>query len=284
MEYLTTERDLQSRYTWEDLQMIKYRTDDTLGETFTHWHMVVSSASFDMTEKTNIQSFLTLFRTSPKLAHDIQTFDRMRDDHPDKCLKFLTDAVERVVSFDRLEQNRLAKIKQLSGGLKSAHVTSGDGANQRAAPSQEKGGGKGKGKGKGKHFKSGGPGKRSGSGDDKPTEPGGNTTQNTSFCRKFVMNQCTLTAEECLKKNGRVPTILANISRKCSASTLSGPSPIREPTPNHLLNPRSNERKRGWKKVAERESQRPRPPPRQPSPTLPPPREARPRGPDLRRA
>ncbi len=116
LDYFTTNRDLQSRYTWEDLQAVKFSGDAKLEETFSHWHMVISCASFDMSERTKIQSFLALFRASAKLSHDIQAFDRMRPDDPNNCLKYLTDAVERIISFDRLDRNRKAKIQQLSGG------------------------------------------------------------------------------------------------------------------------------------------------------------------------
>jgi len=162
--------------------------------------MVISCASFDMTERTKIQSFLALFRASAKLSHDIQAFDRMRPDDPNNCLKYLTDAVERIISFDRLDRNRKAKIQQLSGGGGATYVAPGDAPSRNAAPSQVKAPGGGKGDGKGKKGKD-----KAGKGKDnaKPPDASPPTLNGITACRKFSMGHCTLSAADCFKTNGR---------------------------------------------------------------------------------
>ena len=70
----------------------------------------------EIPEVTQIEAFLNIFRPSKKLAPDIHEFDRFRLDAPERTLRFLTDAVERVVSRERMETQRKKQSEQIARG------------------------------------------------------------------------------------------------------------------------------------------------------------------------
>ena len=89
--------------------------------------------------------FLEHRRPSKKLQSDIYEFDRMREDDPQKNLKWLTDFTDRLLQRERMLSARALQTKRIQSG---ASLTTDNSANSTAAPAQDKEKGKGKGRGK----------------------------------------------------------------------------------------------------------------------------------------
>ena len=72
----------------------------------------------------------------------------MRDDDPNKNLKWLTDSIDRLLQRERMLSARALQTKRIQTG--ASLTTEQSNANSNAALAQDKGKGKGKAKGKGR--------------------------------------------------------------------------------------------------------------------------------------
>ena len=115
--------------------------------------------------KTLEHIFYTLLKNSDALRPDLQYYDRLRDDHPDRSYRFLSEMVNKAVREERHREDQEALVISASGGSKPRSSAPGvqqlgdaypraeykkdkaRGGGEGAAP---KGNGKGNGKGKGK--------------------------------------------------------------------------------------------------------------------------------------
>ena len=127
---------------------------------------------------------------------------------------YLTDALERIFSRDRVTENRKAQVAAHSKYGSASGDLGNSGGTAAAAKGNEKGRGKGKGKDKGKsRAESGQPGAGG-----TPVPKG---LENIKFCRAFAQGTCLLTADECKKQKG-----YSHLSRQ-QLTTMLGFDPFR---------------------------------------------------------
>ena len=81
-------------------------------------------------------------RPSQKLQADINEFDRMREDDSRKNLRWLIDAIDRLLQRERMLEARVLQTKRIQSG---AVLTNDSNVASVVAPAPEQGTGKGKG-------------------------------------------------------------------------------------------------------------------------------------------
>jgi len=119
LDYFKTNRSLQEQYTWEDMATVRWLGDDKLHDFYAKWNLVVDSLITKMPEEVLITAFLERIRNSKQLlAPDVHEFDRWELDDPRRTLKWLTDAVERVLSRQRMaDARKVQKERMKKDGL-----------------------------------------------------------------------------------------------------------------------------------------------------------------------
>jgi len=140
LEHFKTNRSLHTFYTYDDLSRVKWMGDAKLDVFLKGYQETLRSLASTVDDETLTELLLARLRQSKVLSPDIQYFDRLDDNAPERCHRTLLEYIERHLARKRRETMR----EKVSVGV-GRGGTGGD-----AAPAQDKGKKKPKGKGKGK--------------------------------------------------------------------------------------------------------------------------------------
>ena len=131
------------QYTYEDLQIVPWLGDARLQE-FWAGYRLIKSAILDQLpkEEAQIQMFYDKISPSKELQIDLREFDRSADDDPRRTLKFLEDAVVRIIRKKLMVDARVRQKRRL---LRGVGADTGITGTDKVAPGAVgKDGGKGK--------------------------------------------------------------------------------------------------------------------------------------------
>ena len=67
LDYFKTHRDLQQKYTYEDLNAIQWKGDQHIGDTYNLWNLIMGNMNFDMPEGAKIEHFMRISVTLRRL-------------------------------------------------------------------------------------------------------------------------------------------------------------------------------------------------------------------------
>ena len=118
--------------------------DEKFPHLFNIWTVIATGMLIPRDDRILCDIFLERIRPPQKLQLGMHEFDRMRDDDPQKNLRWLTDSTDRLLQRERMLNARALQTKRIQSG---ASLTTDNSASSSAAPAQDKDKGKGKGKG-----------------------------------------------------------------------------------------------------------------------------------------
>jgi len=106
LEHFKTNRSLHKFYTYDDLSRVKWMGDAKLDVFLKEYRETLRSLASTVDDETLTEFLLARLRQSKVLSPDIQYFDRLDDNAPERCHRTLLDYIERHLARKRRETMR----------------------------------------------------------------------------------------------------------------------------------------------------------------------------------